>query len=188
MPDMYDPAEIELPPSYSDTLEDKPRLYQRHRRQLWDQLSEDEVRESIAHYYAYCTMEDDLFGEVLDALDATGQADNTVVIFMSDHGDYCGDHGLYLKGVPAFRGAYHVPCIVRWPDGIAEPRPRGRRIRDPGRLRTHLPGTGRGRCAGRPQRSQLRPLPQRRQARRLDRHLLHPVQRRRTLLHAALGR
>ncbi len=118
---MYDPAEIELPPSYSDTLEDKPRLYQRHRRQLWDQLSEDEVRESIAHYYAYCTMEDDLFGEVLDALDASGQADNTVIIFMSDHGEYCGDHGLYLKGVPAFRGGYHVPCIVRWPDGIANP-------------------------------------------------------------------
>jgi arylsulfatase A-like enzyme len=118
---MYDPTEIELPPSYFDTLEDKPRLYQRHRRQLWDQLSEEEVRESIAHYYAYCTMEDALFGEVLDALDASGQADNTVIIFMSDHGEYCGDHGLYLKGVPAFRGGYHVPCIVRWPEGIADP-------------------------------------------------------------------
>jgi arylsulfatase A-like enzyme len=118
---MYNPAEIELPPSYSDTLEDKPRLYQRHRRQLWDQLSEDEVRESMAHYYAYCTMEDALFGEVLDALDASGQADNTVIIFMSDHGEYCADHGLYLKGVPAFRGGYHVPCIVRWPHGIANP-------------------------------------------------------------------
>ncbi len=119
--DMYDPAEVELPTSYRDTLEDKPRLYQRHRRQLWDQLSEDEVRESIAHYYAYCTMEDALFGEVLDALDASGQADNTVIIFVSDHGEYCGDHGLYLKGVPAFRSGYHVPYIVRWPDGIANP-------------------------------------------------------------------
>ena len=118
---LYDPADIDLPPSYRDTLEDKPRIYQRHRRQLWDQLSEDEVRESIAHYYAYCTMEDALFGEVLDALDASGQADNTVIIFMSDHGDYCGDHGLYLKGVPAFNGAYHVPCIVRWPAGIQSP-------------------------------------------------------------------
>ena len=118
---MYDPNDVELPPSYADTLEDKPRIYQRHRRQLWDQLSEAEVRESIAHYWAYCTLEDALLGEVLDALDATGQADNTVVIFMSDHGDYCGDHGLYLKGVPAFRGGYHVPCIVRWPDGLKDP-------------------------------------------------------------------
>jgi len=117
----YDPAQIPLPQSYADTLEDKPRIYQRQRRQFWDQLSEAEVRESIAHYYAYCTMEDALLGEVLDALDATGQADHTLVIFLSDHGDYCGDHGLYLKGVPAFRQAYHVPCIMRWPAGITRP-------------------------------------------------------------------
>ena len=118
---LYDPATIPLPPSYGDTLEDKPRIYQRQRRQLWDQLSEEEVRASIAHYWAYCTLEDAMLGEVLDALDATGQADDTVVIFLSDHGDYLGDHGLYLKGVPAFRGAYHVPCIVRWPNGLADP-------------------------------------------------------------------
>jgi arylsulfatase A-like enzyme len=58
---------------------------------------------------------------VLDALHATGQADDTLVLFLSDHGDYCGAHGLYLKGVPAFREAYHVPCIARWPAGIAAP-------------------------------------------------------------------
>lgn len=119
--DMYDPDQIDLPESYRDTLADKPRLYQRMRRQFWDQLSEDEVRESIAHYWAFCTLEDAMLGEVLDALDETGQADNTLVIFLSDHGDYCGAHGLYLKGVPAFREAYHVPCIVRWPAGIADP-------------------------------------------------------------------
>ena len=68
-------------------------------------------------------MEDALFGEVLDALEATGQADDTLVLFMSDHGDYCGAHGLYLKGIPAFREAYHVPCIARWPSGIQKPWP-----------------------------------------------------------------
>lgn len=118
---MYDPDEIPLPESFRDSLEDKPRVYQRMRRQYWSQLSEDEVRESIAHYWAYCTMEDALLGEVLDALDETGQADNTLVIFLSDHGDYCGAHGLYLKGVPHFREAYNVPCIMRWPKGIANP-------------------------------------------------------------------
>jgi len=117
----YDPATIPLPPSFSDTLEDKPRVYQRMRRQYWGQLSEDEVRESIAHYWAFCSMEDALFGEVLDALAATGQAENTLVLRMSDHGDYCGAHGLYLKGVPAFREAYNVACIARWPEGIRNP-------------------------------------------------------------------
>ena len=118
---MYDPAEVTLPPSYRDTLTDKPRIYQRMRRQYWDQLSEDEVRESIAHYWGYCTMMDAMFGEALDALDASGTAENTLVLRMADHGDYCGAHGLYCKGVPAFREAYHVPLIARWPAGIAAP-------------------------------------------------------------------
>jgi arylsulfatase A-like enzyme len=118
---LYDPDEIQLPASYRDTLEDKPRIYQRMRRQFWDQLSEAEVRESIAHYWGYCTMMDAMFGELLDALEATGQADNTLVLFLSDHGDYCGSHGLYLKGVPAFREAYQIPHLARWPAGIAEP-------------------------------------------------------------------
>lgn len=119
--DMYDPARVPLPPNYHDDLRDKPGIYRRARRQWWSQLSEDEVRESIAHYWAYCTMVDDMFGRVLEALDATGQADDTLVLFVSDHGEYCGAHGLYLKGVPAFREAYHVPAIVRWPNGIAHP-------------------------------------------------------------------
>ena len=118
--DMYDPDEIELPPSFRDTLEDKPRVYQRMRHQYWGQMSEREVRESIAHYWGYCTMLDAMFGELLDALEATGEIDNTIVIYTSDHGDYCGDHGLYCKGVPAFRGAYNVPLAIRWPGGIGD--------------------------------------------------------------------
>jgi len=66
-------------------------------------------------------MLDAMFGEVLQALAATGQQDNTMVIFTSDHGEYCGAHGLYCKGVPAFREAYNVPFVVRWPRGISHP-------------------------------------------------------------------
>jgi arylsulfatase A-like enzyme len=114
---MYDPATVPLPASFGDALEDKPRVYARMRHQYWGQLSPEEVRESIAHYWGYCTMMDDMLGEVLAALDRTGQADNTLVVFMSDHGEYGGAHGLYLKGVPAFREGYNVPAIVRWPSG-----------------------------------------------------------------------
>jgi arylsulfatase A-like enzyme len=117
----YQLSEIQLPPSFQDTLEDKPRVYQRMRRQYWGQLSAEEVRESIQHYWGYCTMEDAMFGEVLEALDESGQADNTLVLRMSDHGDYCGAHGLYLKGVPAFREAYNIVTIARWPNGILNP-------------------------------------------------------------------
>ncbi|MCZ7648143.1 MAG: sulfatase-like hydrolase/transferase [Planctomycetota bacterium] len=118
---LYDPKKIDLPPNYRDSLEDKPRIYQRMRRQYWDQLSEDEVREAIAHYWGYCKMEDDYLGLLLDKLDETGQAENTLVIFTSDHGEYLGSHGLYAKGVPCFREAYHVPLTMRWPKGIANP-------------------------------------------------------------------
>ena len=43
------------------------------------------------------------------------------MLFVSDHGEYCGSHGLYCKGVPSFREAYHVPAIARYPKGIARP-------------------------------------------------------------------
>lgn len=118
---MYDPAKVPLPPNHHDDLRDKPGIYRRAQRQWWSQLSQAEVRESIAHYWACCTMVDDMFGRVLQALDATGQADDTLVLFVSDHGEYAAAHGLYLKGVPAFREAYQVPAIVRWPKGIAAP-------------------------------------------------------------------
>ncbi|NJN84660.1 MAG: sulfatase-like hydrolase/transferase, partial [Caldilineaceae bacterium] len=185
--DMYDPADVPLPASYSDSLEDKPRIYQRQRRQLWDQLSEEEVRESIAHYWAYCTLEDALLGELLDALDASGEADNTLVIFLSDHGDYVGSHGLYLKGVPAFREAYHVPCIVRWPKGDPRARTRGRCNRHAGGLCADLSRTGRSAVAGETYRSQPCAFFGRREAQLMARCFPQPVQRRGTLLHPAHG-
>ena len=117
----YDAAQVPLPPNYHDRCEDKPRVYQRMRRQYWDQLSEDEIREAVAHYWAYCTMEDTYFGLFLDALDASGRRQDTLVLRLSDHGEYCGAHGLFCKGVPAFREGYNVPCIVSWPGHVANP-------------------------------------------------------------------
>lgn len=117
--------EVALPESYHDAMGDKPNLYRRMREQIWGQLGEEQTRDAIRHYWAYCTYEDELLGRVLAELDASGQADDTVVVFLSDHGDYAGAHGLFLKGAPAFREAYHVPALVRWPAGIVDP---GRRV------------------------------------------------------------
>lgn len=119
--DMYDPKSIELPPNFRDTLEDKPRIYQRMRYQYWAQLSDDEVRKSILHYWAKTTMQDALFGFLLDDLERTGQAENTIVVYVSDHGDYAGAHGLWAKGVPGFREGYNIPTVIRWPRGIVNP-------------------------------------------------------------------
>lgn len=112
--DLYDPAGIELPDSFGDRMEDKPGLYRRTRARF-DRLPEQEHREALRHYYALCSYEDHLFGRVLEALEASGQADDTIVVYCSDHGDYCADHGLWCKGLPCFRGAYEIPFLVRWP-------------------------------------------------------------------------
>lgn len=117
----YRLEDVPLPPSFRDDLKDKPRVVQRMRRQYWSQLTETEVRDAIRHFWAYCTYLDEQFGRVMAALDATGQADNTLVLYTADHGDYCGDHGIFLKGIPCYRGAYEIPCVLRWPVGIARP-------------------------------------------------------------------
>ncbi len=123
--DMYDIENVPLPPSYVDSLSDKPRIYKRMRDMRFGQLSPREVREGIRHFWAYCSYLDHLFGRLLSALEKAGKVENTLVLYCSDHGDYCGDHGLFAKGIPCFRGAYHVPAIVRWPGGIKSP---GRRV------------------------------------------------------------
>lgn len=119
--DMYRPESVELPLSFRDTLQDKPRIYQRMRYQYWSQLSDSEVRKSIAHYWAKLTMQDALFGLLLEELENSGQAENTIVIYTSDHGDYAGAHGLWAKGIPSFQEAYNIPCVIRWPRGIVRP-------------------------------------------------------------------
>jgi arylsulfatase A-like enzyme len=123
--DLYDLDDVPLPISYADNLKDKPAIYRRMRDTIFGQLTQREVREAIRHFWAYCTYLDDLFGRLLGALEATGQSDNTLVLYCSDHGDYCGDHGLFAKGIPSFQGAYHVPAVMRWPAAISEP---GRRV------------------------------------------------------------
>ena len=57
---------------------------------------------------------DDGIGRVLRALDASGQRDNTVIIFTTDHGDHLGDHRLLLKGCEQYQSILHVPFI--WSD------------------------------------------------------------------------
>jgi arylsulfatase A-like enzyme len=58
---------------------------------------------------------DDQVGRMIEALDRTGQRENTIVIFMSDHGEMLGDHGIYLKGPHAYDEAIRVPLVLSWP-------------------------------------------------------------------------
>ena len=73
-----------------------------------------------AAYYAMIELIDDNVGRMLAALDRTGQRDDTLVIFMSDHGEMLGDHGLLLKGCRFYEGLVRVPLIISWPGRFME--------------------------------------------------------------------
>lgn len=87
------------------------------------QMSEKDHRMARAAYWAMCDLVDDQVGRLLEKLDETGQTENTMVIFTSDHGEMLGDHGIYWKGPYFYEPAVRVPMIIRLPDTIQ----RGRR-------------------------------------------------------------
>ncbi len=66
-------------------------------------------------YWAQIDLIDEQVGRIMDALKRTGQLENTVVIFMSDHGETCGDHGLLSKGCRFYESLVRVPLIISWP-------------------------------------------------------------------------
>lgn len=72
-------------------------------------------KQVIAHYYAMVMHIDAIVGRILDVLERTGQLENTIFVFHSDHGELLGDHGLIYKGCRFFEGLVHVPLIVSWP-------------------------------------------------------------------------
>ena len=82
-----------------------------------DPTAEDSRRQR-AHYYANVTMIDAQVGEVLDALEARGDLDNTIIVFTSDHGDALGDHGHSQKW-NMYQSTVRVPAILAGP-GITE--------------------------------------------------------------------
>ncbi len=68
-------------------------------------------------YYAMISYVDDQVGKLMDALKATGLADNTVVIFTADHGDMMGERGMWYKFNP-YEWSVRVPMIVSAPDAL----------------------------------------------------------------------
>ena len=71
-----------------------------------------------AAYYAMIKLIDDQVGRMMAALEESGQLENTLVIFMSDHGETLGDHGLIQKGCRFYEGLVRVPLILSWPGRV----------------------------------------------------------------------
>lgn len=82
--------------------------------------SEGELRRDMAIYYGMVTMMDKYIGQILDHLEASGLADNTLIVFTTDHGHFFGQHGLTAKGAFQYEDAIRVPMIVSLPGQVPE--------------------------------------------------------------------
>lgn len=78
-------------------------------------MSPAKRKEAIGAYYGMVELLDRHIGRLLDALESSGQRDDTLVIFMSDHGEMLGDHGIFFKGPYFYEELVRVPLIVSWP-------------------------------------------------------------------------
>jgi len=114
--------EIHEPNYERSELDDKPQVQRdKHRGDNnrggppFVDVSDDDHMLIRAAYYAMVDLIDDQIGRLFETLEQTGQREDTLVVFMSDHGEMLGDHGLYAKGPYFYDPAVRVPLIVSQP-------------------------------------------------------------------------
>jgi len=111
----------------------KPRSS--NRRDIWHgDLGEAAVHSARQGYYGSVSFVDEQIGRILAALEARGGLENTLVMYLSDHGDMLGDHHLWRKTYP-YEGSAKVPMMIRWPAQAG----RGVRVANPVEIRDVLP-------------------------------------------------
>jgi len=106
--DLYDPEKLTLP-SFPPEVDEKRKA---------DHYDDAELRLAQQGYYGMVSEVDHHVGRMLDTLDELGLADDTVVIFTSDHGEWLGEHLKYGKGYPGHDCVSRVPLLMRVP-GVA---------------------------------------------------------------------
>lgn len=126
---LYDPTEIPLPETfYQKHTASPPHIqWMAERRGIpsddptmaWI-ANEDQYRQACAAQLGLITLLDEQIGNILNTLDETGLADNTIVIFTADHGDMFGDHGMMLKHFTHYRAVTNVPLTMRVPEAILD--------------------------------------------------------------------
>jgi len=110
-----------LPGNWRDDLSTKPgcqREFQERYQKLagWVDPSDEKAWRRYLDYYLHCQRDvDENVGDVLRALEQSGQRENTIVVFTSDHGEMAGSHGLRTKGCFAYEEVMNVPLIFSWP-------------------------------------------------------------------------
>ena len=117
--DMYPVDEMVPPVSIDDDMQNSPYVNSNSRKNRTEYADPDKIRYMITEYYALVTEIDDWVGKILDKLDELGIADNTLVIFTSDHGEMLGAHGMREKNV-FYEESAHIPLLIKFP-GVIQP-------------------------------------------------------------------
>ncbi len=116
---LFAPDSIPIPESFYKYDPEK----QPHRNEIWrrhsemDTCSESDLQSAIATYMGQIRYVDDSIGRILDMLDQTGLAKNTVVLFFSDHGELLGDYRMSHKLPVFYESLSRIPVILKHPDG-----------------------------------------------------------------------
>lgn len=110
----YDPKTLPKPIMANNEAAHQKRLSAFFLQREFQQ-PDDGIQEIRASYYGMIELIDENIGRLLDELKRSGQRDNTVIIFHSDHGELLGDHGFLAKGCRFYEGLTHVPLIVSRP-------------------------------------------------------------------------
>lgn len=120
--DLYAPGAVDLPARCDGEINNLPPYYAqvlngslRPNGSDNTGITDDHWREMIAMTYGMVTHVDTEIGRVLSVLDQHNLWQNTLVIFLGDHGDMLGDHGLIWKGPYTFRGCINIPTIIAAP-------------------------------------------------------------------------
>ena len=115
--DLYDRDAVDMPRLRGPAERpDHPVLDVWNRVWDYDRHFRDDahILEARLSYYAYVSFLDDHIGQVLDALEASGQADDTLVVYTSDHGEMLGNHGMWAK-MNMYEEASAIPLIAAGP-------------------------------------------------------------------------
>ena len=132
---MYDPADMQpgrytpgefddMPPHYAKTQDPNADWSEYQETRFYNHgfhshlIEDSDLRKDMAVYYGMVSLMDHHIGRILNKLDELGIADNTLVIFSTDHGHFLGDHGLIGKAGFTYEGLLRVPFLVRYPSCV----------------------------------------------------------------------
>ncbi len=117
--DWYPEADMPVHPPVDQNPPEVPRPALGSHKAEQEQLTDTLRRQAVQAYYASISFMDAQVGRVVDALDRLGLADDTIIVFTSDHGYHLGEHGLWQK-MSLFEESARVPLFMIAP-GVARP-------------------------------------------------------------------